>query len=86
MKRYSYEGIFDYVRDFDSGNNVIVGRIVNGHRYSLYSINLDRTYDGHEWCRNHGMNLIDRVPNIENTVWYEIWASDDYKLMTAFII
>ena len=78
--------MFDFVREFNGSNSVMVGREINGSRHSLYFIHVARTYDGREWCRGHGMKLIDRVPNIERTAWYEIWASDDLHLMTAFLI
>ena len=78
--------MFDFVRDNLGGNSVMVGRELNGKKYSLYSINLDVTYDGKDWCRNHGMKLVDKVPNIGNTAWYEIWATDDLRLMCAFLI
>lgn len=71
--------MFDFVRELDH-NNVMVGRIVCGQRHSLYCINVDRTYGGKDWCTFHGMKLIDRVYNIEKTVQYEIWASDDMQV------
>ena len=77
--------MFDFVREI-SGDSVMIGREVNGQRHSLYSIYVDRTYNGKDWCRAHGMKLIDRVPNIEKTAWFEIWASDNLRLMCAFII
>ena len=79
--------MFDFVRELnESHDTVFVGRTVRGQRCSLYSIHIDRSFDGKDWCRNHGMKLIDRVPNITKTAWYEIFASEDMRLMTAFII
>lgn len=79
--------MFDFVRELNGQyDTVLVGRTVGGQRHSLYSIHLDSSFNGKEWCRNHDMKLIDRVPNITKTAWYEIWASDDMRLMTAFII
>ena len=79
--------MFDYARTFkDDRNNIMVGRVVGGRRYPLYMVNVDWTYNGKEWCRDHGMKLVDRVMNTEGTAWYEIWATDDLHLMTAFII
>ena len=79
--------MFDYVRELPNDrNNVIVGRILDGHYYSLYVVNVDWTCNGRDWCRSHGMKLVDRVINVNKTAWYEIWASDDLHLMTAFLI
>ena len=79
--------MFDFVRELgEYSDSVMIGRTVGGQRHSIYSIHLDRSFNGREWCRDHGMKLVDRVPNITKTVWYEIWASDDLRLMTAFII
>ena len=78
--------MFVLVREFSDSEHVMVGRTVGGHRHSLYSVYLDRSYDGKDWCRNHGMKLIERVPNTTKTAWYEIWASDDLRLMVAFLI
>ena len=77
--------MFDFVRELDH-DNVMVGRTVGGQRHSLYCISIDWTYHGRDWCICHNMKLVDRVPNIEKTAWYEIWASDDLRLMCAFLI
>ena len=77
--------MFDFIRELGH-DNVMVGRTVGGQRHSLYCVHVDRTYDGKDWCRDHGMKLIARVPNITKTAWYEIWATDDKRLMCAFII
>lgn len=85
--------MYDFVREFRDGSekefgvsSVIVGRIINGRRVSLYHVHLDFSCDGRDWCRDHGMKLVCRVPNIEKTKWYEIWQSDDRGLMCAFLI
>ena len=79
--------MFDFVRELEGCSNMVfVGREVGGQRHSFYCIHLDSTQNGKDWCRSHGMKLIDRVPNITKTAWYEIWASDDMRLMMAFII
>jgi len=79
--------MFDFVREITGcRDSVMIGRTVGGQRHSIYTINLDNTCNGRQWCRDHGMELIERVPNITKTAWYEIWASDDLSLMTAFLI
>ena len=77
--------MFDYVRELPGNHNVIVGKVIDGRRVGLYDISLsgDRP-DDKDWCRDHGMTIIARVPNIEKTRWFEIWAND--RMMTAFII
>ena len=79
--------MFDFVREFPGyDKEVAVGRTVAGHNHLLFCVHVDRTFDGRDWCRSHGMELIDRVPNTTRTAWYEIWASEDNRLMTAFLI
>ena len=76
---------YDFIRVVGEESG-IVGRIIHGRKIGFYSIHIDSTFDGRDWCRKHGMRLVCRVPNTDGTAWYEIWESYDRSLMTAFLI
>ena len=76
---------YDFIRVVGTESG-IVGRIIHGRQIAFYSIHIDNTFNGRDWCRNHGMRLVCRVPNTDYTAWYEIWENHNRRLMTAFLI
>jgi len=49
---------------------------VYGDGYLLYSMTVDRTYYGPEWCKKHGMVIADTV-EADNGETFNIWRKAD---------
>ena len=78
--------MFDFVRVI-SDDSAIIGRVFGGRKIGLSCVHIAPSvpYEK-EWCRNHGMKLIQLVIKEDRTAWYELWMTEDRHLACLFLI